>query len=717
MKKNVVIALSVLVVCCLLFTCIVAFVFLEEESGDESSEFIEEPASVSEIDQQSADLREAEPDVLIPLECFESDDAFWACDDQGLIPDACWDDAGEFVEACFDQEATNSDDTAPDQSPPPQSAGNVSRIPSECFESDDAFWACDDQGLIPAECWDANDEFVEACYGEETASDATNDSPSNENTSADTSAAGGAPPIGSADSGFRPEVDGFSFENYGDESDVVNLTPIEMQRMFGEQVCANQANGCTLTPPARQWMEQMNEGMGGGHCEGMAVLSSLMYYGRIQPESFGGNVTNDLSLGNDALQREIAYWFVTQATWPGGYEKVNESPSAVLDTLIRAFGEGKGASEWWALGIYKPDFSGGHAITPYAVEDQGNGIFHVYVYDNNYPNQSRILTINRNAETWFYEASTNPNIEADLYEGGADTQTLEVVAISPRLQTQEGDFSEASDVDSSRGSLAKVLESPDVVQIWLDGDADLLITTEDGRRIGWLEDGSAVNEIEGAESADLKFGIDVWNINQEPVYLIPSDVTFYTITVDGTRLEEASAAEVTIIGPGYTIVIEDLWLDPGESDSIEIGTFGPQYYGLTYVSDYSDSPDIVFGIETDDADYEFIVRGTDLEPGGAFNVDLDYPNGDFILNTTGQEEYGVYQLLILRIDDDGEYVFGHDEIYLEPNDTMYANFLDWEGEGSSLYLDFDFESDGTLDDYIELEDKDDFYDDFYADWE
>jgi hypothetical protein len=265
--------------------------------------------------------------------------------------------------------------------------------------------------------------------------------------------------------------------------------------------------------------------------------------------------------------------------------------------------------------------------------------------------------------------------------------------------------------------LAKVLESPDVVQIWLDGDADLLITTEDGRRIGWLEDGSAVNEIEGAESADLKFGIDVWNINQEPVYLIPSDVTFYTITVDGTRLEEGSAAEVTIIGPGYTIVIEDLWLDPGESDSIEIGTFGPQYYGLTYISDYSDSPDIVFGIETDDADYEFVVRGVDLEPGGAFNVDLDYPNGDFILNTTGQEEYGIYQLLILRIDDEGEYVFGHDEIYLEPNDTMYANFLDWEGEGSSLYLDFDFESDGTLDDYIELEDKDDFYDDFYADWE
>ncbi|MCZ7671246.1 MAG: hypothetical protein M5U34_30985 [Chloroflexi bacterium] len=53
-------------------------------------------------------------------------------------------------------------------------------------------------------------------------------------------------------------------------------------------------------------------------------------------------------------------------------------------------------------------FSGGHAITPYAVEDQGDGIFHVYVYDNNYPNLPRIMEINRDAETWSYEAPPIP---------------------------------------------------------------------------------------------------------------------------------------------------------------------------------------------------------------------------------------------------------------------------------------------------------------------
>jgi hypothetical protein len=644
-----------------------------------------------------------------------------ACGGEDDLSDEFYDEESEMV----DEETAVIPQTDEDVADVEADTGvkNASLIPEECFESDDAFWACDDDGLIPAECWDDNDEFVEACYDlAETAPAETDSSPADEEESADEVAAAPAnaepPANGAADSGFRPEVDGFSFENYGGEDYIVNLTAVEMQRMFGDQACANQTNGCTLTPPARQWMEQMNEGMSGGHCEGMAVLSSLMYYDKVEPGDFGGSITNELDLGNEALQREIAYWWVTQATWPGGYEKVNESPSAVLDTMINAFADGKDASEWWALGIYKRDYSGGHAITPYAVEDQGNGLYHVFVYDNNYPNETRIMEINRDDETWSYEASTNPDVEADLYEGDIDTQTLEVVAISPRLQEQEGDFSEASAPNTGHYSTAKLAPTnPDVIQVWLDGETNLLITTEDGRRIGWLDDGTFVNEIQGADSANLRFGIDVWEIDEEPVYLLPTDIEAFTVTVDGSQLEEASPAEVTIIGPGYTIVIEELWLDPGEADNIEIQTLGPQYYGMTYSSDYSDSPDIVFGIETEDADYEFIVRGTDLEPGGAFNVELDYPNGDFILNTTGQEEYGIYQLLILRIDDEGEHVFGHNEIELLPNDTMYANFLDWEGEGSTLYLDFDYESDGTLDDYIELEDREDFYDDFYEDWE
>jgi len=149
----------------------------------------------------------------------------------------------------------------------------------------------------------ANDEYSddEEYTDDEEYSDEESDSPSSD------SAPSEAPAAGAADSGFRPERDGFGFENYGNDSVSYNLTPAELQRMFGDQVCAYlDGDECTLTPPAKQWMNETNNYMDGGHCEGMAVLSSLMYYDYADPNNFGASTPNDLSLSNAELQQEIA---------------------------------------------------------------------------------------------------------------------------------------------------------------------------------------------------------------------------------------------------------------------------------------------------------------------------------------------------------------------------------------------------------------------------
>ncbi|MBC8098599.1 MAG: hypothetical protein H7Y11_04095, partial [Armatimonadetes bacterium] len=79
-----------------------------------------------------------------------------------------------------------------------------------------------------------------------------------------------------ADTGFRPQQHGFSFANYGNETNPVNLTPQTMQKVFGDTVCkAIQAGACVLTASSQAWMTQRNEEMEGGHCEGMAALSKL----------------------------------------------------------------------------------------------------------------------------------------------------------------------------------------------------------------------------------------------------------------------------------------------------------------------------------------------------------------------------------------------------------------------------------------------------------
>ncbi len=508
-------------------------------------------------------------------------------------------------------------------------------------------------------------------------------------------------PVGETDIGFRPQTDGFGFENYGNESISANLTPVEMQRMFGDQVCASNAGGdCILTPPAKQWMTEINNYMDGGHCEGMAVLSLLMYINEVDPNQFGAPVANDLRLSNQALQREIAYWWTTQSTEPAASTRIDASPRAVVDALIETYTAYPAAPESWVMGIYMPDWSGGHAITPFAVEDVGNGIYNILVYDNNWPDQIRKVEVDYDANTWSYQASTNPNEPESLYQGDQSTQSLELVGISQRLVQQQCDFCADSGQGARSFGRGLAAQAQSFNQIWLNGQADLLITTSDGLRVGFDGD-EFVNEIPGVQTQNMKYGVDIWDINNEPVYFIPVGIEF-TIKVDASRVTEGITSDVVLIGPGYNLVIADLYLDPGEADLITVAPDGTR---LAYKTQYNDAPDMIFGVETPAADYEFIVAALDIESGAEFVIELDLANGMLSLNTDNTTEYGTYEIVMDRIDEEGESWFQNNDIYMEPGDTAYLLFEEWQGPGTSMFIDIDYGSDGSIDETIELLDE------------
>jgi len=60
-----------------------------------------------------------------------------------------------------------------------------------------------------------------------------------------------------ADLGFRPNPDGFSFPNYG--AGRANLNTVEMQKLFGRQVClAGKGQSCVLRPGVRTLMRSIS---------------------------------------------------------------------------------------------------------------------------------------------------------------------------------------------------------------------------------------------------------------------------------------------------------------------------------------------------------------------------------------------------------------------------------------------------------------------------
>src|SRR5262249_3151074 len=92
----------------------------------------------------------------------------------------------------------------------------------------------------------------------------------------------------------------------------------------------------------------------------------------------------------------------------------------IVDTLMKTI---QSKSDILTLGIYGPD--GGHAITPFAVEDLGSGRYNIKVYDNNYPGATNVVEVDTVADTWRYAAAAlNPGEKAAPWEGKGGSMDL-----------------------------------------------------------------------------------------------------------------------------------------------------------------------------------------------------------------------------------------------------------------------------------------------------
>lgn len=497
------------------------------------------------------------------------------------------------------------------------------------------------------------------------------------------------------DFGFRPDQHGFRFENYGDDIEVTNLTADEMRRMFGDQVCARiKGDTCTLTPPAAQWMKQINGDMAGGHCEGMAVLSLMMYTGQVSAGQFGGSQASDLDIYNEELQREIAYWWATQTVAPTTDNVIRGTPMEILETIQQMDARG----ETYTLGIYKEDFSGGHAITPFGVKDVQDGLYTILVYDNNYPGEVRELLIDSRDDSWLYEAAINPQVESELYTGNAETQTLDLTPTSARLGQQQCPFCEEG--YGATGGAKRAAAKQTHNQIFLDGKGRILITDQQGNRLGYVN-GKIVNEIPGAYFTAYRMGFV--QEAPDPIYSVPSGLDV-TVSIDGSTLDADTETDLVLIGPGFFIGVEGIILEPGQVDTV---SFFPQDQMIVYGTDSDESPFIVVGIENRaGADYYFEVQGMDMQGGGEITVWLDTKAGDLLINTEKLTNEGDFAFYMTRITDELEEEFYAEGILLRAGAIVYINYADWsDATPEGLYFGVDLDGDGKIDGEYEVDDS------------
>jgi hypothetical protein len=543
-------------------------------------------------------------------------------------------------------------------------------------------------------------------------------------------------------SAFSPAVDGFGFENYKSSSEYLNLTPVEMRRMFGDVVVANtvKSDGSfKLTPTAEKWMEWANSTMKDGHCEGLAVLSLQMFEGKIDPKAFGADRVADLKLeGNPKLQRELAYWYATALLTSG--DSIKTSPNDALAALRTNF-ETTGFAGG-TLQFSNPDASGGHSVTPIGLTDLPDGRVSIAVYDGNYPQETREILIDPATNTWFY--SPDATLTEDDYRGDAATDTLGFAPIAPRLGQQVWPFGLEADSTTS--------VSPQSNKRINDRD---LSDKEIAKRISQSRSSlpqSATQQPAPVNSPNptnnLSVNIPVLAFENEystghpvqghviappgsPQYqYFPGSlrswenpaVVSYPLSTDGEGITEFTVQKqpqlgedpyVSYIGAGYVFEVSNLDLDGSEADTILIDANDSL---IAYLTTTGVVPELFVGFETVEADYNLYLSDFELEVNDAVLLDVDAAARlvRVQVDTTAATGDTIFSFAMERIDDESIDIFdsADDGIVLADGEVLLIDYSSWDANGSPLRMGYDTNNNRLLDadELFEVVDEGDTFD-------
>lgn len=391
---------------------------------------------------------------------------------------------------------------------------------------------------------------------------------------------------------FDLRVNGFQFSNQElieaidlqrNASDWEAVMTEQLQRLFGSQICLGQeARACVLTSAAQDWLRTQLGRMNQGISDGMAAAVLSLWQPQPQRIAWWQRLANFL-LGRTVfglartlfdLQTYVANLFLMQSV-PEVFQQTQVirdslTPTQIFLSMLNIFLGG--ARDPLTLGIYRVlegVLTKGHSLTPYRIEERGDGQYWVYVYDSNYPAGRPTsptdlhIEFDTVADTWRYQ----PTPETLEFRGNASSHTLDFTQLSwrqptlPEMPDSTGLFTCPfcqGEAVIAEEDVAEVMPLP-TVNITLRGEGRLTVRPygADPMIPADAMDQTALVPFRGGLSRDVPANY----------HLLPDSLDRpFEITLTGTEetgIMPAQSATLQVTGPGYTANFENLSLLPG----------------------------------------------------------------------------------------------------------------------------------------------------------
>lgn len=481
------------------------------------------------------------------------------------------------------------------------------------------------------------------------------------------------------DIGFRPNPDGFQFQNWG-----INYNPFnpfdsglykreDLVQMFGrDAACAFVVgNTCFLKLSADLWFMQMNSTMRGGLCYGFATSSLLFFQGKERDKPFNLRSGTTFSLGQGDAERHIAWNFVKQNTQPVLSYRVNsvqKSPAAILYELRDMM---QSPSNDLPTLIFF-DNGGGHAVTPYRLEHQGDGKFNVWVYDNNMPGDTdQIFEFDTVANTWRYDHQN----DIGVWSGNASDKSVGLVPNSKQSASPACPWCSTN------------LSDAPMMQVW--ADAATIVENASAQRLG-----PQVATIPEGSWAPILTGATI----ERAIYLLPATGN-YQLILDGAA-EGTQSGSVAQFGPGYALSVQSSDLPDTARRTI---TTAPDGRSVTYRSTDATTTTITIANDNIGVGLQVAVQDMEVGPDKALAVEVNDQSHSVTVNNH-RGSAGTYRLQLERLDGGTKLTFTH-TLALQAGAIQQLSYQQWAAGKDEVTLQVDVNGDGTIDETRVLRDE------------
>jgi len=399
-----------------------------------------------------------------------------------------------------------------------------------------------------------------------------------------------------SDLGYRPQPDGYSFQNYSNDGDIANLSAQQLRNLLGPDVCSDhlvtctpedEADGyctdsCVLTPQARTWMDKNNDYMDGGHCYGMAVSSELVFNGDIDIAYYDPSASSTYEAQSTTeVQEFVAVWWTSQRIIDKG-QRYTGSANDVVSYLRDQFDAG----EPMTLLLWG-DVKGGHAVTPFAIAQLDDGTQRIYVYDNNFPGANHYVEVDPATNSYSFSSGDWRSTSAPGHEMQVDPLYLQADVLL------DGDkFYDCTFCETGGTNVGLVVEGGNEVQIESVGDGQTFV----GQGINW--------DLSALEDAALDTIVKSVEENPIPQLTLPAAAYAFAHTA-----ESVEPTHLSLSGDGVVSQIEGM---VGETAQAFISEDG---HSLGYLSSGDEQVTLSVATHHDDADYSFA-----LDVGGGADM-------------------------------------------------------------------------------------------------